>query len=84
VTRGPDRDVDGIDVLHEFVISPDPAFVPAEIGDSLGVTKETARNRMNELVDLGLLEKKKPGQRTVLYWITKEGREHYQQNASEP
>jgi len=32
---------------------------------------------MNRLVDQGLLAKKKPGQRTVLYWITEDGKQHY-------
>jgi predicted transcriptional regulator len=79
---GPEPDITAVDVLHEFVVSTDPAFVPSEIGDRLDVTTEGARHQMNNLVEQGLLAKKKPGKRTVLYWITKDGREFYRENHS--
>lgn len=66
-----------VDVLAVFVASPDPAFVPLEIGDELGVTSQGARYHMERLVDEGFLEKKKPGTRTVLYWITDDGRQYF-------
>mgnify|MGYP002338718969 CR=1 FL=1 len=75
--RGPDPQISESKILHEFVVSPDPAFVPKEIGERLGVTTEGARHQMDNLVDRGLLAKKTPGKRTVLYWITEKGREHY-------
>jgi predicted ArsR family transcriptional regulator len=68
--------------LHVFVSSADPAFVPSELSDELNVTTEGARHQMERLVDSGLLAKKKPGQRTVMYWITPKGREHYGENAT--
>jgi predicted transcriptional regulator len=66
-----------VDVLAVFVASPDPAFVPSELGDELDVTKEGVRYHMERLVDEGLLEKKKPGARTVMYWITDDGRQYF-------
>lgn len=80
VNRGPDPDIDAVSVLEIFLASSDPAFVPAEIARELDVTNEGARHQMERLVDEGLLHRKKPGQRTVLYWVTDEGREFYFQN----
>jgi predicted transcriptional regulator len=81
MARGPDPDITDIDILKIFVGSREPAFVPSEIADDLDVTTEGARHQMEKLVERGLLGKKKPGQRTVLYWITDDGYEYYTQNA---
>lgn len=80
--RGPDPEIKAVDVLRIFLSSTDPAFVPAEIADELDVTTEGARHQMNRLVDEGLLERKKPGPRTVLYWITDDGRDYYFDNTA--
>jgi len=82
--RGPDPEIRDTDVLHVFVSSGDPAFVPSEIADRLDVTTEGARHQMDRLVDRELLSRKKPGARTVIYWITRAGREYYGENASAP
>lgn len=79
--RGPDPETPPELVLEQFVVSPDPAFVPSEIAEALGITTEGARHRMNKLVEKGYLSKKKPGERTVIYWITPAGREYYAENA---
>lgn len=77
MTRGPDPEISARDILEIFLSSSDPAFVPSEIAEKLAVTTEGARHQMNRLADEGYLEKKKPGQRTVLYWLTDEGRVYY-------
>lgn len=77
VPRGPDPNIKANDILEIFLSSTDPAFVPSEIADKLDVTTEGARHQMNRLVEKGYLEKKKPGQRTVLYWITDTGQQFY-------
>lgn len=79
--RGPDPEIDEMSILRQFVISPDPAFVPKEIAETLDVTTEGARHQMDKLVDRGLLAKKKPGQRTVFYWITEKGERYYAERA---
>lgn len=75
--RGPDPSIDPNEILRIFALSTDPAFVPAEIAERMGVTAEGARHRMNKLVEQGYLAKKKPGERTVIYWLTEEGLDHY-------
>lgn len=77
MTRGPDPEIDPISILRIFLRSTDPAFVPSEIAEELDCTSEGARHQMNKLVERGLLSKKKPGQRTVMYWITNEGSRYY-------
>lgn len=84
MARGPDPETTPEEILHEFIVSPEPAFVPSEIGDRLDITTEGARHRMNKLVDDGLLARKKPGPRTVLYWITEAGEMYYSENADGP
>jgi len=74
---GPDPDIEDVQILRIFLSSADPAFVASEIADKLDVTTEGARHQMNNLVDRGLLEKKKPGRRTVLYWITEDGQTYF-------
>lgn len=80
MTRGPDPEIDHLTILEIFLKSTEPAFVPAELAQIVDVTTEGARHQMNRLVDAGHLSKKKPGQRTVIYWITDEGREYYFDN----
>lgn len=55
--------------------------MPAEIAAELNVTPEGARHQMDNLVREGLLHKKKPGERTVLYWASEEGIERYAEEA---
>lgn len=83
VTRGPDPEIDPISILRVFLQDSDPAFVPAEIAQELDCTTEGARHQMNRLVDKGFLKKKKPGQRTVIYWITDEGSHHYVEHTAD-
>jgi len=77
MTRGPDPSIPDVDILRVFLRSSDPAFVPIELANELDAGVETARNRMDSLADRGLLHKKKPGKRTVMYWITEDGKQFY-------
>ncbi|WP_262177121.1 MarR family winged helix-turn-helix transcriptional regulator [Haloarcula laminariae] len=83
MSRGPDPAVSRERVLEEFVVSPDPAFITKEIAEKFDVEGETARNWLNGMVEAGLLDRKKPGERTVIYWITDEGRAHYADHRDE-
>jgi len=84
MARGPDPEIQDIEILKVFVADQAPAFVPKEIGEALDVTTEGARHQMENLVDRGLLGRKKPGERTVLYWITEDGYTYYAENDSAP
>jgi len=79
VPRGPAPEADELRILRAFLSDDDPAYVLSEIADELEVNKETVRHQIKQkkLVERGLLARKKPGSRTVLYWITPEGIQHY-------
>jgi len=78
---GPDPEIDRMRILEIFVVSPEPAMVPSEIADDMEVTTNGARHQMDNLVERGFLDKKKPGERTVIYWITQEGANHYAEHS---
>jgi len=80
VTRGPEPQIAPTEILRAFLSHSDPAFVPSELAEELGYTTEAARHRMEKLVERGLLAKKKPGDQTVMYWITDEGEEYFFEN----
>lgn len=77
--RGPPPKKDELSILRAFLTDDDPAYVLSEIAEKLEINKETVRYQIkqNELVERGLLARKKPGPRTVLYWITPEGLQYY-------
>lgn len=81
MARGPDPEIETVDILRQFVLSTEPAFVPREIAEELDVTTEGARHQMERLVENELLARKKPSSRVVIYWITDEGKQYYADNA---
>jgi len=48
--------------------SDEPAFVAQEIGDVFGIHRETARHRLDSLAKSGRIHRKKPSERTVIWW----------------
>lgn len=68
-------------ILEEMVVTPEPAFIASEFIADLEYTEEGIRYNLDQLVEQGLLDRKKPGPRTVLYWITKDGRDAYAEHA---
>lgn len=59
--------VGGDDVLSVFDAVAGPVVTSADVADELNVTRETARRKLNPLVDDGPLEKRKTAGR-VVYW----------------
>ena len=57
------------EILTYMKRSDDPAFTPNEIGDHFDLTNSAARRRLYNLAEQGKLGFKKPGHRTVLFWI---------------
>jgi len=58
-----------------LVEHPDPAVTASEIGDVRGVSKQAAYNALEKLVEKGVIEKKKVGSRSVIYWSTPTARQ---------
>lgn len=76
VPRGPDPEADTRSLLQFFVESPDPGFTAQEVADEFDKTRQWADNRLDDLVDEGLLDSKNPGGRSKWFWITPAGREY--------
>jgi len=77
VTRGPDREQSNIDILRLFVETPDPVLYTNEVADAFDKSDEWARVRLNELIEEGYLNAKKPGHKSRVYWISEDGHRHY-------
>ena len=60
--------------LIALVNHADPAVTATEIADVRGVTKQAAYSALEKLVSKGIVEKKKVGSRSVIYWSTPEAR----------
>lgn len=41
----------------------------AEVGDGLGISSRSALNKLNELHERGLVERKQVGARSVIWWL---------------
>ena len=74
MTRGPDPKFSDEEVLQLFADNPDPVYFVTELSDELEMTEEGVRKRIEPLVERGLLLSKKPGERTRVYWISREGK----------
>lgn len=67
---GRDRSLVSDDAIENYIRnSPDPGFVVQEIADEFDITKETARNRLERLVEEGRINRKKPTKRAVFYYV---------------
>jgi len=84
VKPGPNPSDDDVDVLRYFVESPDPVLFASELAEPMDMTTEGVRHRLNNLVDAGHLHTKKPGHRTRVYWLSREGREFYAEASADP
>lgn len=70
-----------LDILEKMIVTPEPAFIASEFIEDLDYTEEGVRYNLEQLTERGLLDRKKPGSRTVMYWITKKGKEVYNEHA---
>ena len=66
--------VTDIDILREFVLTPDPVLHPTELTDPLDLSRQGVHNRLQELAEKGDLASKKVAG-TRIFWITESGRE---------
>jgi len=70
-----------MEILEYMYITPEPAFTAGEIAQEIGYTAEGVRYKLEKMRVAGTVDRKKPGKRTVIYWITKKGRQHYAEHA---
>ena len=58
------------ELIEAICVIEEPAFTAPEIAEDLGIGVDSARQHLYELVDEGLLSMKKPGSRTVIFWLS--------------
>lgn len=63
------------DVLGVFDSVDGPTITTSDVADALDCSREVARNRLNELVERGLVKRRKSG-RVVLWWRAEETDDH--------
>ncbi|MCT9098176.1 winged helix-turn-helix domain-containing protein [Haloarchaeobius sp. HME9146] len=66
--------VTDIEILQQFVRSPDPVLHPTELTETLDMSRQGVYKRLEKLVDDGALSSKKVAG-TRIFWITDAGRE---------
>lgn len=74
--RGPDPDHTPADILRLFALSDDPVLFAQEVADNFDKSRTWAYGKLDDLVDDGLLDTKKKGTRTRIYWITEAGEKY--------
>ena len=70
---GREETVDDSEILQVFLETDDPALFTGEVADAIGFSNQGTLSRLHNLADQGLLESKDGG-RTIVWWLTDEGR----------
>ncbi|UIP01714.1 hypothetical protein Hbl1158_17070 (plasmid) [Halobaculum sp. CBA1158] len=70
---GPEVSDDDVDILRYIRLRPEPFATARDIEPDMDVGYKQTRNRMNQLVDDGLLNVKLVGT-TKVYWLSDEGK----------
>lgn len=74
MARGPDPKDSDEEILQLFVDNPDPVYFASELAEELDMSEEGVRQRIDSMISDGRILTKKPGERTRVYWISREGR----------
>ncbi|MFC7135351.1 MULTISPECIES: MarR family transcriptional regulator [Salinibaculum] len=59
-------------VLDVLASTDDPVLTSSEVAEAIGVSSETARRKLTELHDQGLVKRKEVGARAVVWWTVEE------------
>ncbi|WP_240471241.1 hypothetical protein [Halorubrum tropicale] len=70
------------EILQIFLDSEDPVLFTGEVADEIGFSNQGTLPRLHALADRDLLESKDGG-RTIVWWITNDGREFIKNSAEE-
>ena len=72
---GRNKKVGEKEILEAIALSPDPIVTAAELAQSVDYSPDGMRNRLQELYDDGLVNKKDVGARATVWWISEDGRD---------
>lgn len=68
--------ISDVEILHEFVVRPDPAFHATELVDALGLSRQGISKRLETLETRNYLDSKLVANRRI-WWIKPMGRQYY-------
>jgi hypothetical protein len=57
------------EIVETMRSHPDPAFTTQELAGIVGMTPEGVRGRLATLAERGRVHRKKPTERTVIWWV---------------
>jgi hypothetical protein len=72
---GRDKQTPDVDFLLAFLADPTPVLTASEMGDAVGMTRQGAYVRLEELQERGFVESAKKSGRRV-WWLTAKGGQH--------
>ncbi len=75
---GREETVDDREILAVFLDSADPVLFTKEVADEIGFSNQGTLPRLHQLADRDLLGSKSGG-RTIVWWITDEGRAYLEE-----
>lgn len=58
------------ETVQLFRRTEDPVLTTSDVAEEFGITSEAARQRLDRLVDRGLVEKRTVGAAAVVYWLS--------------
>jgi predicted transcriptional regulator len=71
---GREKQVSDIAILEAVAVHPDPVVTPSEVADSVDLTRQGINKRLRDLADDDLLVRKEVGARSVIYWLSENGK----------
>lgn len=68
--------------LCAMVEDADPVLTAPELAEKVGVSQQAAHSKLKDLRERGLVKSKAAGARSVVWWVTTDGREVYREECS--
>lgn len=78
---GRPKEVTDVEILEQFLLARDPVLTASELSDQFGVTNQAVRDRLDDLKQRGLVQRRTVGAAAVVWWITDDGREWFDTNS---
>jgi len=74
---GRSKRVSDAKILRAIALSPDPVVTARELAEELDYTRDGIRKRLLKLEDDGKVAGRDVGARSVVWWLTPEGRQSF-------
>lgn len=71
----PDKNTTDRELLQAVKLHPDPVVTVQEVSELVALSAPSVHRRLQELGKQGLINRKKPGSRSVVYWLSESGKQ---------